>query len=118
MNNYNNPDIGFERGNLFDNLYLPYKNYKIDKINPKNEKEYLMYIVQVYDFAINDLGLYLDNYPNDSEKINLRNTYLLEYQKAYDNYESKYGPLDLTSNYLNKTPWCWVSSFPWEVDNV
>ena len=42
-----NPSVGFERGNLFDNLYEPYKNYKPVDLNPKTEKEYLMYQVQM-----------------------------------------------------------------------
>ena len=44
-NNYNNqilePYEGLIRGNLFANLYDPYKNYKIQKLNPKTESSAL-----------------------------------------------------------------------------
>lgn len=112
-----NPSVGFERGNLFDNLYEPYKNYKPVDLNPKTEKEYLMYQVQMYSFALNDLNLYLDINPNDTEMINLRSRFLKEYQDVFNQYETKYGALGVNSNVLNKTPWDWDSAFPWEVNN-
>lgn len=112
-----NPSVGFERGNLFDNLYEPYKNYKPVDLNPKTEKEYLMYQVQMYGFALNDLNLYLDINPNDTEMINLRSRFLKEYQDVFNQYETKYGALGVNSNVLNKTPWGWDSAFPWEVNN-
>ncbi len=112
-----NPSVGFERGNLFDNLYEPYKNYKPVDLNPKTEKEYLMYQVQMYGFALNDLNLYLDINPNDTEMINLRSRFLKEYQDAFNQYENKYGALGVNSSVLDKTPWGWDSTFPWEVNN-
>ena len=33
-----------------------------------------------------------------------------------EQYENMYGPLVISSNSLNTTPWAWVSSFPWEVN--
>lgn len=114
--NNDNPSVGFERGNLFDNLYEPYKNYKPVDLNPKDQKEYLMYQVMMYAFALNDLNLYLDINPNDNNMINLRNKYLKEYQHVFNQYENKFGALGVNSNFLDKAPWGWVSSFPWEVD--
>lgn len=120
-NNFNNsfknanPSVGFERGNLFDNLYEQYKNYRPVDLNPKNEKEYMMYQVQMYEFALNDLNLYLDVNPNDSEMIKLRNKFQKEFEEAYKNYEKKFGALTANSDVLDKTPWGWVSKFPWEV---
>lgn len=112
-----NPSIGYERGNLFDNLYEPYKNYKVIEINPKNEKEYLMYQIQMYSFALNDLNLYLDVFPNDNEMINLRSKFLKEYQNVFNQYETKYQTLGVNSTSLDKAPWGWDTSFPWEVNN-
>lgn len=112
--NKDNPATGFERGNLFDNLYEPYKNYKPATLKPNNEEDYLMYQIQMYSFALNDLNLYLDIHPNDREKINLRCKYLKDYQDAFNQYENKYGALGVNSTVLNKTPWSWNTSFSWE----
>ena len=37
--NLTDPKEGFLRGNLFDNLYDPYKNYQYGMLNPSNKKE-------------------------------------------------------------------------------
>ena len=118
QNNYNqiDPYKGFIRGNIFDNLYSPYKNYKPVEISPKNDKDYMMLMLQIYDFNLIDLNLYLDIYPNDTNMINLRNKYLNDYKELKRSYETKYGAITTDSTVLDKTPWGWISPFPWEVD--
>ena len=37
------PYLGFVRGNMFNNLYIPYINYKPHKYNPINKNEYKLY---------------------------------------------------------------------------
>jgi len=109
------PYLGFVRGNMFNNLYSPYMNYKPHEFNPSNEKEYLLLLVQMYGFAAHDLGLYLDVYPSDSNAINLREKYVKLYNQALTNYESKYGATELGSEYLSTSPWAWDSKkWPWE----
>lgn len=127
MNNYYNydntqintnkfdPYVGFIRGNLFNELYAPYKNYKPAEINPLTEKDYLMTMIQIYGLALNDLDLYLDLHPNDNNLILLRTEYLNKYNEFKNSYELKYSALDLSSPTLTKSPWGWDSSFPWEV---
>lgn len=110
------PTKGWIRGNLFKNLYDPYKNYKPAELKPKNERETLLYQVMQYKFALIELNLYLDTHPNDTEMINLYNQYLDIEKKMCDKYESMYGPLTLDSNYLDKNNWVWKNSpWPWEV---
>ena len=118
QNNYNqiDPYKGFIRGNIFNNLYRPYKNYKPVEISPKNDKDYMMLMLQIYDFNLIDLNLYLDIYPNDTNMINLRNKYLNDYKELKKSYETKYGAITTDSTVLDKTPWGWISPFPWEVD--
>ena len=87
------PYQGFTRGNMFKNTYIPYKNYKPFELNPKNEQEYDMLLVQTYAFAAHDLNLYLDVNPKDTKMINQRNEYLNLYKQALNNYERKYGPI-------------------------
>lgn len=110
------PTEGWIRGNLFKNQYDPYKNYQPATLNPKNEKEALLYQVMQYKFALIELNLYLDTHPNDTEMIKLYNEYLNIEKQMSDKYESMYGPLTLDSNYLNKNTWVWNNSpWPWEV---
>ena len=37
-----NVNEGFEKGNLFKNLYEPYKNYQPKNLQPKNEEEEIL----------------------------------------------------------------------------
>ena len=110
------PYLGFIRGNLFDNLYNPYKNYKPEEIEAKDEREALLYQVMQYKFALIELNLYLDTNPNDKEAIELFNQYQKIEKQMCNQYESMYGPLTLDSNYLNNDNWVWNNSpWPWEV---
>ncbi len=109
------PKEGLERGNLFKNLYDPYLNYKYESLTPKNEQEEVLYNILKYKFALNDLALYLDVYPNNESYINLYTKYLTEEKRLCNDYEKKYGPLTLDSEYLKGTPWKWFkTNWPWE----
>lgn len=115
-NQISEPNIGWIRGNMFPASYNQYKNYKPAELDPKNEREALLYQIMQYKFAMIDLNLYLDTHPNDNEAISLYNKYLTTEKQMRDKYESMYGPLTLNSNYLNKNGWVWKNSpWPWEV---
>jgi spore coat protein JB len=106
---------GWIRGNLFPNLYIPYKNYKPVDLNPTTEKDAMLYQVMQYKFALIELDLYLDTHPNDTNAIGLYNQYLNIEKQLSNKYESMYGPLTLESNYLAKNNWVWKNSpWPWE----
>lgn len=110
-----NPSTAFMKGNLFSNLYTPYKNYRPAELNPANEREYALLLVQIYGFAAHELTLYLDTNPSDTEAIRLRSNYMNMYKQAVAQYESKYGPLGVDSKMLEATPWAWTSKiWPWE----
>lgn len=112
------PYKGFTQGNMFDSLYEGYRNYKPQELNPANEKEYALLLVQMYGFAAHDLGLYLDVNPNDVNVINQRAEYMNMYKEALENYEKNYGPITETSDELYKSPWAWnTKKWPWEGNN-
>lgn len=109
------PYNGFIRGNMFPELYNSYKLNKPLEITPMNEQAELLTYVDVLTFAMIDLNLYLDVYPNDREALELFNQYRMQADEYTKKYESKYGPLELTSNSLNTFPWAWDNApWPWE----
>ena len=73
-NNIADSQIGFKRGNLFSNLYDEYKNYKPQELKASNEREDLILQIDENRFAIIELGLYLDLYPNDINALNKYNS--------------------------------------------
>ena len=118
LNNNNNLSglyTGFIRGNMFPSLYDQYKDYQPRMINPMNEKEqYLLDLDQV-QFAMHDIHLYLDNYPNNNSMIAEFNKNRDMYNKILDEYRAKYGPIVIYSDSLNTTPWQWDKNpWPWE----
>lgn len=111
------PYEGFIRGNLFNNLYDPYKNYKPDQLNPTNQYEEDLLNLNQMQFAAHELNLFLDNYPNDTNIINAYNQYRENYTNLLQEFESKYGPVTVISDVLNTTPWAWNNEpWPWEGD--
>jgi len=116
-NNQNilNTEEGFKRGNMFKNLYNEYKNYKPKKLTANNEREDMLLQIMEYTFAMIDINLYLDVYPNDKDALKLFNTYLNNKKELVNMYEEKYGPLTIDSDF-QKNNWLWDNSpWPWEV---
>lgn len=113
--NLADPKDGFLRGNLFNNLYDPYKNYKYGNLRATSAREELLYNILMYKFALVELNLYLDTHPSDSKTINLFNQYLMEEKKLCDQYEKSYGPLTVDTENISNNSWNWVKSpWPWE----
>ena len=114
-NNLYDPYNGLIRGNLFKNLYDPYKSKEPYEIKPMNEQARMLTDIDALGFAMVDLNLYLDVFPNDREKINLYNQYKKEKESILKDYESKYGPITTDSDNLNKSPWAWNNMpRPWD----
>ena len=109
-------ELGFLRGNMFNNLYDPYKNYQPVKLNPNGQKERDLNNLRELKFAMIDLEMYLDTNPNDMEALRLFNEYQRKEGKMCREFEMKYGPLTLDSESLNNNTWVWDNGpWPWEV---
>lgn len=114
-NNLYDPYNGFIRGNMFETLYDPYKIKEPYEIRPMNEQAELLTYIDALCFATIDLSLYLDVYPDDKKAIDLFNQYITQKNELTEQYESKFGPLLLSSNSLNSYPWAWDDRpWPWE----
>lgn len=129
-NNYSNYDInigninfdrnnslqtyeeGFNKGNIFKKLYSKYKNH-VYKLKVNDKKDELLYKLQMYNFALKDINLYLDVHPTDESMVKEFQTVKRKYEETKEKYESTYGPLSAcTSDSINdftwiKNPWPW-----------
>lgn len=103
---------GFNRGNMFNNLYVPYKNHYY-RVMVKGERDSLLLKIQMLTFALYDLNFYLDLNPTNKEALNLYNKYNEECNKFKRQFENKYGPLTACGTKYNndftwvKNPWPW-----------
>lgn len=110
-----NPTEGYNRGNLFANLYDQYKNYRPETLRASNEQERLFLELSRNHFAAHELNLYLDLNPDDVSMIRLFNDYREKCEQLTKEYERKYGPLTVKSDVLNQAPFMWEKSpWPWE----
>ena len=109
------PYEGFIRGNMFRNLYEPYKQEKPFQIQPMNEQAEMLTNIDSLGFAMIDLNLYLDVFPNDRSALEQFNQYRKQKEEILKQYEAKYGPIEMSSDALNMYPWAWVNRpWPWE----
>lgn len=109
-----NKEEGFRRGNIFKNLYWPYKKQTYNFV-PKNDRQRLLLQIMENSFYAHELNLYLDNFPNDREKLNLYNQYNKKANGLIMEYNNKYEPLTLSGNEFKDIPWAWGDSpWPWE----
>ena len=113
-----NPNEGFEKGNMFKNLYSEYKNYKPAVLNPMNEKEKLIFEISKICFSAHELNLYLDLHPENQSIYLLFMDYQKKANTLIEEYEKKYGPLNINSEDMNGK-FTWESEkWPWEGRHV
>lgn len=83
------------------------RDYCMDK-NDKNRREMLMKIREL-NFAIVELGLYLDTHPEDQRALCLHREYARQLKELKDKYQKVYGPLTI---YFPCNKWRWLEE-PW-----
>ncbi len=107
------PEEGFLRGNMMKEEYAPYKKWTFMKLKPETERESLLFQLMSYSFAINDLNLYLDMYPEDKEAFHLFQKYVCDKNEIESMYISQYGPMTVTES--KKEPFDWIKNpWPWD----
>lgn len=110
---YYDVNEGFLKGNMFVKEYKPYKNYQINSLKTTSEQDGLLKKLMAYNFAFNDLNLYLDIYPEDKEALELFKKYVEEYKKLRKEYASMYGPISLMQDKYENYEWL-KNPWPWE----
>lgn len=105
---------GFAKGNMFRNLYDPYKNYTYKVVEANNKQEELLLEIMALSFAINDLNLYLDLHPTDKEMLRKFKELAEKSCSKEMEYVRIYGPLEAIDNdSLSKFDWI-NNPWPWE----
>ncbi len=78
-------------------------------------REDLIHQIKCYNFAVIELGLYLDTHPNDERALCLHNSYCKTLKELKDKYQKVYGPLSI---YYPCNKWRWLEEpWPWEGGN-
>lgn len=81
----------------------------------ESTRDEMMMQIKAYQFAITDIGLYLDTHPDDERAICLHRYYAKMLKDLKDKYQKVYGPLTIEYP-CNK--WRWLEEpWPWERGN-
>lgn len=82
-------------------------------MNEKDKEKLLQYITEV-SFALNDVVLFLDTHPEDTEALKYYHNYRCMRDEAMDQYSKHFGPL-LNTDVVSENKWIWVcGKWPWE----
>lgn len=80
-----------------------------------NEKRRLcLRRIQICDFVLTELGLFLNTHPTCQEAMELFDKYNDMRQNAAEDFVKQFGPLVMSDSYETKK-WCWICGpWPWE----
>ena len=102
-----NDDI--ELDDVLDTIEARNMDYYDDKNYTREE---LMMKIKSYNFAVIELGLYLNTHPDDEKALCLHNAYTKKLKELKDKYQKVYGPLSI---YYPCNKWRWLEEpWPWE----
>ena len=101
------------KGNIFKNEYVQYKNYNPTSLKANTKKDDLLLKIYEVDFAINDLGLYLDLHPEDNNIYEKYIEYVTKYNEYKQIYEDNFGPLEKACNIYSEYVWL-NNPWPWD----
>ncbi len=102
--------MGLVRGTLYPGLDLPFMGMVNRNPLPDTPKHQL----QALGFAINELALYLDTHPEDSEALALYREYQKMHHECTIAFEEKYGPMTHNTP-VNDKRYTWMDEpWPWE----
>ena len=104
------PRKAMVRGTLYPGLDLPF----MGMVNQNNLPVTPLSEVQVLAFAVQELALYLDTHPEDTEALELYRQYQQLYQKVSQAYEREKRPLNHAAPGQRDT-YAWLDDpWPWE----
>lgn len=88
-----------------------------NKVYNLSQKQLSDWIDQV-SFALNEVTLYLNSHPTDSEALSYFDHFQMLRKEALEIYSKNYSPLNIDSINTCQDKWKWVyGKWPWEGGN-
>ena len=104
-----------QTGTLFPGLDLPFKAAIQAKTKMANTA---LVELMALDFAIDELGLYLDTHASDTQAFETFKSFLKLYEEGRKEYVARFGPLSLSDLSTAKS-FTWLNDpWPWEYSEV
>lgn len=81
-----------------------------------NERTLLLKKLQACEFALIELGLYLDTHPDDKSALAYYSKFQTTMKELSGEYAKKYSPLRM-EDVANDSYWDWIENpWPWELE--
>ena len=79
------------------------------------EREKLMCELNKVQFAVVEVGMFLDTHPRNKKALETMKMYRDKYHELKKRYEEKFGMIDICSPNNCNDKWSWVENpWPWE----
>jgi spore coat protein JB len=119
MNEYVNPNIdtnmNMDMHKKNNNMDM-HNNMNMHNMNLMSEREMSLWKVQAYEFAIVEVGLFLDTHPNDQIALSYFKQYRDMKHKAVSDFTKKFGPITMDHMDNDLSSWKWIQNpWPWEI---
>ena len=110
MNNNANSNVMGDINNLMNS------NANVGGLQKLSEREKALMVVQAYEFALFEVGLFLDTHPTDRTALAYFKQYMELKNKAVADFTKIYGPLMMDNADTDMTTWRWIENpWPWEI---
>lgn len=81
-----------------------------------DRKAILMKRLQICEFVLTEVGLFLDTHPDNKDALEHYNKYLEKRNETLDEYTKQFGTVDRTRLH-DQARWDWVDNpWPWETE--
>lgn len=105
-------NMGMVRGTMYPGLDLPF----MGMVNQKEKSNTTLHRLQALNFAVTELGLYLDTHSDDQDATDLFNQYVEQYADALKQYEQVSGSTtQLGAALTGRYEWL-DGPWPWDYD--
>ncbi|MDF2989302.1 MAG: putative spore-coat protein [Eubacterium sp.] len=81
-----------------------------------SDREKMLMTVQAYEFALVEIGLFLDTHPNDRTALAYFKQYRELKHRAESEYTRRFGPITMDHMDNDLSTWRWIENpWPWEI---
>lgn len=107
---------GANAGNVGGVSNLMNSNANVHATQNLSDREKLLLVVQAYEFALYEIGLFLDTHPTDRTALAYFKQYMDLKNRAVADFTRRYGPLTMDNADTDMTTWRWIENpWPWEI---
>lgn len=101
---------------MIKNMINAQMNFDSCMGSEQSDREALLFKLQAYEFALLEVGLFLNNHPHDQNALAYFNHYREIKHQVESEYTRMYGPITMDHKENDLCTWKWIDNpWPWEI---